>query len=57
MASVNSTSLKVSEVYKNFDRESHAVEVLRGISFEMDKGKSLAITGPSGSGKVKKISI
>lgn len=51
MASVDSTSLKVSEVYKNFDRESHTVEVLRGISFEMDEGQSLAITGPSGSGK------
>ena len=51
MTIVDSTSLKISEVYKNFGRESHTVEVLRGISFAMGDGQSLAITGPSGSGK------
>ena len=51
MVSDDSTSLRVSEVYKNFGRESRTVEVLRGISFEMGEGQSLAITGPSGSGK------
>ena len=51
MASVDSTSLKVSEVHKSFGREPRAVEVLRGVSFAMGDGQSLAITGPSGSGK------
>ncbi len=51
MATSDSTSLKVSEVYKNFGREQCTVEVLRGVSLEMSEGQSLAITGPSGSGK------
>ena len=51
MATSDSTSLKVSEVYKNFGREQRTVEVLRGVSLEMSEGQSLAITGPSGSGK------
>jgi lipoprotein-releasing system ATP-binding protein len=44
-------TLKVQDVHKRFDSDTHPVEVLRGISFEMSGGESLAITGPSGSGK------
>ncbi|MDE0299647.1 MAG: ABC transporter ATP-binding protein [Candidatus Poribacteria bacterium] len=47
----NLTSLKVSEVHKNFGSETRCVEVLRGVSFEMIQGQRLALTGPSGSGK------
>ncbi|MDX1388974.1 MAG: ABC transporter ATP-binding protein [Acidobacteriota bacterium] len=43
--------LEVSEVHKSFETEGSPVEVLRGVSFELDKKQSLAITGPSGSGK------
>jgi lipoprotein-releasing system ATP-binding protein len=43
--------LEVSGVHKRFETETHPVEVLRGISFEMEAGEALAITGPSGSGK------
>jgi lipoprotein-releasing system ATP-binding protein len=46
----DSASLRVSNVYKHFG-DKNAVEVLRGVSFEMRRGQSLAITGPSGSGK------
>ncbi len=44
-------SLNISGISKNFETEDRPVEVLRSISFEMDRGQSLAITGPSGSGK------
>ena len=51
MTTPHSTSLKVSEVHKNFGNAVRSVEVLRGISFEMTQGQRLALTGPSGSGK------
>jgi lipoprotein-releasing system ATP-binding protein len=44
-------TLRVCDVHKNFETETHPVEVLRGISFEMTAGEAAAITGPSGSGK------
>ncbi len=43
--------LVVSEVHKSFETEGSPVEVLRGVSFNLDRKQSLAITGPSGSGK------
>ena len=39
--------LKVENLHKSFD----GLEVLRGISFELNKGETLVIIGPSGSGK------
>jgi lipoprotein-releasing system ATP-binding protein len=47
----NSKSLKISNLYKNFQTPSQTVEVLRGISFQMNEGEAIAITGPSGAGK------
>lgn len=44
-------SLKVSELHKSFAGAQQSIDVLTGISFEMEKGESLVITGPSGSGK------
>ncbi len=46
-----SVSLSLNDVCKSFEGESSPVEVLRGISFDMQGGEDLAITGPSGSGK------
>jgi len=47
----HSSTLRLEDVTKSFDTGSRAVEVLRGVSFELASGDSLAITGPSGSGK------
>lgn len=44
-------SLKVTSVSKYYGNSTSRVEVLRGISFEMQKGESLVVMGPSGSGK------
>jgi lipoprotein-releasing system ATP-binding protein len=43
--------LVVSELRKSFVLETQTVDVLRGVSFDLQAGDALAITGPSGSGK------
>lgn len=49
--SSNQTFLSVKDVHKNFGTDERPVKVLQGISFEMQEGQALAVTGPSGSGK------
>ncbi|MFA9399433.1 MAG: amino acid ABC transporter ATP-binding protein [Clostridiaceae bacterium] len=39
--------LKVNNIYKSFDK----LEILKGVSFNVEKGEVIAIIGPSGSGK------
>jgi putative ABC transport system ATP-binding protein len=43
--------LKVSDLRKSYDGEAGTAEVLRGVSFELPAGRTLALTGESGSGK------
>lgn len=43
--------LRVSELTKSFELGSQRVEVLRGVTFELEVAGSVALTGPSGSGK------
>ncbi len=49
--STNQTTLKVKDLNKSFGSEENPVTVLQGVSFEMQGGEALAVTGPSGSGK------
>ncbi len=44
-------SLVVSDLRKSFRLGPDEVEVLRGVTFRMEAGESLAILGPSGCGK------
>jgi len=50
--------LKVNNIYKSFFQpESPPLNILKGISFEMNQGDTLAISGQSGSGKTTLLSI
>ncbi len=46
-----STIVRVSNVVKNFKLGKVEVNVLKGISLDIESGKYLSIMGPSGSGK------
>ena len=43
--------LDVHHVHKSYQTEEGSLAVLRGVSFRLGKGESLALTGESGSGK------
>lgn len=48
-----SSAIKVKNLYKNYGD----VEVLKGISFEVQKGTILALLGPNGAGKTTTVRI
>ncbi len=43
--------LEVRGLLKSIDSGTHRVDILRGISFAVERGQFVAIMGPSGSGK------
>ena len=43
--------LSVRDLRKSYDSEAGAAEVLRGLSFDLPAGGTMALTGESGSGK------
>jgi len=44
-------ALKLEDLHKKYSSGENSVQVLNGVSFELESGASLAITGPSGCGK------
>ena len=43
--------LQLKDVKKSYGESGNITEVLKGISFELERGKICVLLGPSGSGK------
>ena len=50
-------ALELTNVYLTLPAASGPVEILKGVSFRADPGESVAVVGPSGSGKSSLIAI
>jgi lipoprotein-releasing system ATP-binding protein len=44
-------ALNVNNLHKSFGIRPNSIEVLRGVTFSLNRGESLVVMGPSGSGK------
>jgi len=49
--------LKVNNIVKNYVSGTETLHILKGINFEIEEGKSVAISGQSGSGKSTLLNI
>ena len=48
---MNNEIVKLSKISKKFFGTNKAISVLRNISFKINRGELVSLTGPSGSGK------
>ncbi|NLI72520.1 MAG: ABC transporter ATP-binding protein [Bacteroidales bacterium] len=49
--------LEVKNIYKSFHIGTHTVDVLKNVSFQVERGKICTMLGPSGSGKSTLLNI
>ncbi|MCI6603270.1 MAG: ABC transporter ATP-binding protein [Clostridiales bacterium] len=49
--------IRINNLHKLYGSGSEKMEVLRGLSFELEKGKIMCVLGPSGSGKSTLLNI
>ena len=49
--------IEINDIHKSFGNEDNRVEVLKGISFSIEKGDVCVLLGPSGSGKSTLLNI
>ena len=48
---MSSFALQVQNISKIYSNENREIEILKNIHFEIEKGETVSIVGPSGSGK------
>jgi len=53
----NKILIKVNDIVKNYKSGDETLYILKGINFEIEEGKSAAISGQSGSGKSTLLNI
>ena len=49
--------IEINDIHKSFGNEDNRVEVLKGITFSIEKGDVCVLHGPSGSGKTTLLNI
>lgn len=52
-----SNILEIKDLYKSYGKKENNVEVLKGITFSIEEGRRVVITGESGSGKTTLLSM
>jgi lipoprotein-releasing system ATP-binding protein len=54
---MSNTIVRVENIVKNYVSGTETLHILKGINFQIEEGKSVAITGQSGSGKSTLLNI